>query len=521
MLQYIDPPGMTDSDVNYALAQGWLRNCQENHGSCRRPSSFKANLPSRLIDLEGEGYEKRLKLVDFSMDGSAELNADPYEYLALSYCWGVPATSGSILSYHTTHDNIEERKAGFSELSLPKTIRDAVSITRRLGIKYLWVDAICILQGTDSLAQADWKAESARMHQVYGGALLTIAVASGSSVHDGIFNTCSASQAGYRVSTNLTAVPRLGNVSVIVDSLKPSDCQNEPLYHRGWTLQERVLSTRVLIYTRDQLQWECQSATFNQSGTPMESLNTMRVPKDTPIDELQDRWQVLVTDYSARDLSVPGDKLPALAGLAHAFLAQMPDNAYLAGLWWRTLLDDLLWAHRSVDFGRLAERRRPIEYRAPSWSWAAVDGNIRFLWATTNRKGSYHTRLLEASTTPKSLSRLGEVSGGELLLQGPLCRLQPISTQANKGAESDPPKMIFQLYLDVLPMLAADKVTSKPENTFFLQIKDHIGLLLTPVDNMADGGTDMVFLRLGVASFYECFGEYPEFRWEERNVKIV
>lgn len=523
MLQYMEPTGRTDSDANYTLAQGWLQNCHENHDSCRRSPIAKANLPSRLIDVEGDGDKTRLKHVDSSMEDSAGTNAEAFNYLALSYCWGAPESSGSVSSYQTSIENLDERKAGFSELSLPKTIRDAVSITRRLGVKYLWVDAICILQGKDNRAQADWKTESARMHHVYGEALLTIAVASGSSVQDGIFNTRRDPQSACRVSTTLTAVPGLGDVNVTADSLKPSDCQDEPLYHRGWTLQERVLSTRVLIYTRDQLMWECQGAAYNQSGTPMESLISMRVPKDTPINELQDRWQVLVTDYSARDLSRPEDKLPALAGLAQAFLEQMPDNSYLAGLWMRTLLDDILWAHRSVKFGRLAEQRRPSEYRAPSWSWAAVDGNIRFLWAKKNRDGFYHSQLLKAFTSSTGLGQFGEVTGGELILQGPFCRLQPISIQTDKWVQSDPPKMRFRLYLDALPILPAGKVTSKLDNIFFLRIKDDIGLLLTPVDNTVNDDTNMVFSRMGVATFYNFlqFDEVPKFCWEKRKIRII
>lgn len=243
-------------------------------------------------------------------------------------------------------------------------------------------------EGVDNRARDDWKVESARMHHVYGRALLTLAAASSASAQDGIFNIFDASQATPTVNVSLKDVPYVDKLEVMANTLDPIDCSHEPLYHRGWTLQKRGLSTRVLIYTRHQLLWECQTVAITQSGTPIESVNAMRIPATArSVGVMQDRWQTLVTDYSARDLTVPSDKFPAVAGLARAFDELLPGGQYLGGLWKRTLLDDLLWAHKPIAVGRRAERSSPSGYRAPSWSWAALDGNVRWLWAPRKRKG--------------------------------------------------------------------------------------------------------------------------------------
>ncbi|KUJ23878.1 HET-domain-containing protein [Mollisia scopiformis] len=391
LLQYRIPAQQTDSKDNYDLVKSWVKNCTDYHQKCNHPSSVKARLPSRLVDVDGDGKKHNIKLVETFEGSASSATSASQSYIALSYCWGTTSSKGDFEAgekYRTTFQNIERRKAGFSELDLPPTIRDAVTITRRLGFKYLWADALCILQGTDPKAAEDWASEATRMHQIYGNASLAIAAASAASAYDGIFDLFNYRSESAPVEINLwSSHPQIGQGSAFSKLLISSDSSDMPLYHRGWTLQERILSPRVVTYTCDQLLWECQTTTLTQRGLPMESLHTSRLPDNCSVGELQDRWQVLVTDYSARDLSFSTDKLPALSGLAQAFQAQLQDDEYLGGLWRSSLLDDLLWIHRPVDVGRRTVQGRPSEYRAPSWSWASVDGNVRWLYADANPQG--------------------------------------------------------------------------------------------------------------------------------------
>jgi hypothetical protein len=156
------------------------------------------------------------------------------------------------------------------------------------------------------------------------------------------------------------------------------DLRDESLYHRGWTLQERILSPRVLICKKDQFAWGCQSETATESGLEMHDIGNMRLvveqqnatpPAET---ELTNIWQCVVVEYSSRSLSRPSDKLLAIASLAKQFstFARRSGQDYLVRLWESSLLDDLLWVHSHTDFGDKVSLSRPprTEYRGPSWS---------------------------------------------------------------------------------------------------------------------------------------------------------
>jgi hypothetical protein len=132
-------------------AKSWLQACLDDH-DC--PSSAPGLLPSRVIDVSNS--DPNLLRLETPPSGTHE------RYAALSYCWG----SGYDGSYLTSAANLQERREGFSVDLLPRSIREAVRVTQRLGLRYLWVDAICILQGTDDVARKDWLAESSRCYDL-------------------------------------------------------------------------------------------------------------------------------------------------------------------------------------------------------------------------------------------------------------------------------------------------------------------------------------------------------------------
>jgi hypothetical protein len=469
-------------------------------------------LPSRLVDVNGNGKKHTIKLVETSEGSASSITAASQSYIALSYCRGTMCSKGDFENgeqYRTTFQNIERRKAGFSELDLPPTIRDAVTITRRLGFKYLWADALCILQGTDPKAAEDWASEASRMHHIYGNASLTIAAASAASAYDGIFDSFKYRSESAPVEINLcSGHSQIGQGSAFSTLLVPLDSRDMPLYHRGWTLQERILSPRVITYTCDQLLWECQTTTLTQKGLPMEFLHTSRLSDNCSAGELQDRWQVLVTDYSARDLSLSTDKSPALSGLAQAFEVQLQDDEYLGGVWRRSLLDDLLWVHKPVSIGRQTVQRRPSEYRAPSWSWASIDGNVRWIYAYANREGPYWAKLIDAWTLTKGHSKFGEVQSGRLKLEGPLRRMGIVDNKHSNvpfGCLSESfeneAEHFTNFYLDVATIADPNFATAQErQDIFILLIKKDIALLLQRIGDALD--TNMVFKRIGLVSKY-------------------
>ncbi|KAE9374338.1 hypothetical protein N431DRAFT_335373, partial [Stipitochalara longipes BDJ] len=228
---------------------------------------------------------------------------------------------------------------GISLRSLPTALREAVYLTRRIGIKYLWIDALCIVQGDE----ADWMRNAARMDEIYGNATLAIAAASAASCVQGVLT------------------PGLYQHWKLPSRLTPD---YEPMNHRSWTLQERLLSHRYLSFESVTEQFALRSYHLSINFE-----NPFRL------------WLKVISDYTSRYLTNEGDKLPALSGIAKVINTHTGDQ-YLAGLWRHKILELLRWR---VGYNILKPMpcHRPIEYRAPSWSWAAVDGNISLFYAHT------------------------------------------------------------------------------------------------------------------------------------------
>jgi hypothetical protein len=118
-----------------------------------------------------------------------EAEGRPAWYVALSYCWGTKEDLDQAPSLTTTSNNFASHIKTIPTDRLSKIIHDAISLTRKLGLRYLWADSLCIIQGSDKEARDDWAKESSTMASVYGGAYLTIAAAWGDSMHSGLFTT--------------------------------------------------------------------------------------------------------------------------------------------------------------------------------------------------------------------------------------------------------------------------------------------------------------------------------------------
>jgi hypothetical protein len=184
-----------------------------------------------------------------------EKQMERQQYVALSYCWGNTTDDAAI----TTEENIGQRLQGIAIQSLPKTIQNAITITRQLGVQYLWVDALCIIQRSEE----DWQRECSNMSQIYRNALFTIAASASDN-----------SQGGCEIATSpLCLVSSLssayGNRGRFLVEPEPAIrtfgwpdypvLLDEPLQKRGWCLQERHLSQRIIHFTTEGLLWECRS----------------------------------------------------------------------------------------------------------------------------------------------------------------------------------------------------------------------------------------------------------------------
>ncbi|KAK4444816.1 heterokaryon incompatibility protein-domain-containing protein, partial [Podospora aff. communis PSN243] len=315
-------------------------------------------LPTRVIDVDPSLPNPRLVTKHEERD-------DWEPYTALSYCWGksqATMTMPDNLSRHTTD--------GFQFSALPRAIQDAITVARGLSIRYLWVDALCILQGSSPEATADWLAESSMMSDIYGGATLVIIAGDSQDCNmpflyqRELVTTSRPSRDGVLdreiPSAHRTTVPK-GYVDLKANTWPT----------RAWTLQESALSRRALIYTKDQVYWRCA---FGLVGYDAYLHVLPRIDSLPPVVHERDYWPSVVTEYSTRFMTNPADKLPALAGLARLH-CESNDVTYAAGLCLDTFHSGLLWR---TEYSEKRHPSRPSHWRAPSWSWVSIDGPVDY-----------------------------------------------------------------------------------------------------------------------------------------------
>lgn len=388
------------SEEASSLARGWLSDCQTRHDLCNVVA--QRTMPSRVIEISwmNGAQEPSLRI----------LQNPPWEnYAALSYCWGhdqpIKTTTSTIQQFSTS--------VSFSEL--PKSLRDGVLAAWKLSIRLLWVDSLCIIQD-DSIGIAK---DIASMPQIYQNAHVTISAARSSDSQDGFLHELSVPSAqadafklpfrcpeGIRGSVTLFHEPDLVRFW-------------DPIERRAWPLQEFLLSRRVLKYGSHQLSWSCLSAEFHEndgedwfSGRDKRFSDLRRHFLDSQEDERLKRyvWQYMVQEYTSRNLTKSKDRLLAISGIATA-LGTGQHDVYLGGLWLSDLPLRLLWEVTS------ALQPRPQEYRAPSWSWASVDGTIQFL---SDADVDPDLRLLSCEVTPvHPTAQYGALKAGHIEI---LCR---------------------------------------------------------------------------------------------------
>ncbi|KAM0818388.1 putative HET-domain-containing protein [Seiridium cardinale] len=308
--------------------------------------------------------------------------------------------------------------AYISQDSLPRTIRDAAHLTNIIGVKYLWIDALCIVQDDPP----DWETHVSMMGDIYQNAHLVIAAGSAKHSDDSFLHVPDRPRTevvpfSYKDRSGLVCFKKLQGIGVH-ENYESMYGGIDPLDERAWALQERVLATRLIIYSSTELQWICRADRICESSHPENHRENLVIRDTTELRDLHSLWHRLVKDYSKRHLTFESDKLPAIAGLASK-MALITKSEYCAGLWKNNLIHDICWERHlweSVPW------TAPEKWRAPSFSWASVEGNIFYNdESIAGRMGTCLSEILASSCTPSSLtSPLGEVVDGFINIQGPV-----------------------------------------------------------------------------------------------------
>ncbi|PMD32320.1 HET-domain-containing protein [Hyaloscypha variabilis F] len=416
------------SQITFRFVQESLREC-DSHPECLFKShsfSDPGPGPYRLID------------VGSSKDGNIHITTakDDMRYVALSYCWGNDD------SMKLTRALLKDWKEVIQFSLLPKTLKDAVICTRRLGIRYLWVDRLCIIQDSEM----DKDVEIAAMPQIYSGAYLTISAASANGSGDGFLKTTKeVHEAMARSWVELPYLSSEGARGLVTLKLSKS-CEDfnspdtEAIDSRAWTMQEQILSRRLLQFCTFHIVWKCKvrekigtSEAIEQSQPAWSQEKIV-----SQIDSAFNSWNDIIERYTKRKLSCPGDKLIALSAVAQSYgsihsdaiskhyeiLVQEQNSTfkelltpYFAGIWRYEMPFALCW-WRPWDGN---SEFRPLLQRAPSWSWASVDGPIAYY--ESKNTGSYNTKvkILACDVNLKApFQTYGAASRGELKLRGHL-----------------------------------------------------------------------------------------------------
>lgn len=425
----------TASEETLAKMKTWIDDCRTTHALCRTDQHGQGYMPKRVLRLTND----RIVLME---------GAKPHTYACLSHCWG-PSQS-PIKTISTT---IDAFKKDIPWRDLSKTFQDAVDICRRLGISYIWIDSLCIVQDSDE----DWAEESAKMAEIYANAFLTIAATKSRDGTGGCYSDRDTCYVEYGTVIEGSVFVR-GQMPRFRGRAGSRVAESWPLLFRGWVYQEMTLSARVLHFGSQEVVWQCRTHRRSESGSndsdhadvtfsyghapppprgDSDDIWAAGSPHDHP-------WYDTVSVYSGLALSFDKDKLPALAAISQESAKERAgDDVFLAGLWKNSLLLDMLWETCILDTGN-EPARRPTGNGAPSWSWAAVKPRVKW-FMFKNYMFPHHaldcTKLEAVHVEPIGSPYLGRYSRCELIFRGPLIPttsedLEPSIFMKDVGQES-------------------------------------------------------------------------------------
>lgn len=399
-----------------------IEHCTSNcHPLPKLASSFT---PTRLLDLSEAATSRRVRLVlTEGMPGA--------KYAALSYCWG--DAKDAALQSKTTSSNLTDRMGGSDLSDLSPVAQDAVKVCLELGIPYLWIDALCILQGKDDIS--DWEAESVTMVDVYRHAFLTLCIAATTSCQDsfltprnldlGVFIPLPGGDAPNR---GYELVPfckvRDGSSAGVFNGL----ITKSNWFKRGWVWQEMNFSPRLLVFGLGMVFFECAEGRHCENGNWESAKSSILAnpSRDILLDEPFRFFQKSVEVFSQKQLSFESDRLAAISGLGKE-IARRTGSKYVAGLWADNLLRDLLLERKARGTApQRAEILRELPKDGPSWAWPAHPGGVEWphnLWNTNSKLDPGETWKLECNdeigfeTTLAGSNIFGRVTKGVLKLR--------------------------------------------------------------------------------------------------------
>ena len=422
--------------------RGWMAECIEQHEECKK-SPYSGYWPTRLIDVGPSDGSREPFLVETKEISRQDLrtSSNPLlpktarleqkdesntlvHYSTLSHRWG---ESRSLI---TTMEKLSALKSSIPISSMSRTFVDAVTVTRGIGLQYLWIDSLCIIQ--DSIE--DWQQESSKMCSVYGNAAINITATSSRNSDEGFLHQRpTAVQVMQRNNSQESLDERMPSKALWIWPVVP---EVDILRRRAWCFQEVILAPRSLNFGYNEVEYYCRvyrkfetTPELNSQDHALEyyrhpreykskfpSLLREDIATEDAYKEAMTLWREMVDSYSSTQLTFPKDTLPAISGLA-SLLGSATKDKYLAGLWSRDLPLGLCW------IALHSEPRKVGPYRAPSWSWASQAGTV-FYGFISIKEIHWEVSVLDYGVDCLSDDVYGQVRGGSIKLEGRMIRVE-------------------------------------------------------------------------------------------------
>ncbi|KAL1601512.1 hypothetical protein SLS60_006427 [Paraconiothyrium brasiliense] len=368
----------TFSEEAQQTIKSWINECDSNHPNCAGRAD-RGFIPTRLLDLNQ--HEDRVVLVDSRATNIRN------QYTTLSYCWG---RSRNLTLLAENIDQFMHEGVAISSLAL--TIQDAIKATRMLGVQYIWVDALCILQGS----AGDFQFEVSLMLQVYRSSFVNLAASDSTDARDGIFRDRDGKRLFDAECQGRPNSKIFGNGiwRIVPRALWEEQILQAQLNTRGWVFQERLLSPRIIHFSRNQVFWDCATMSACENfpdGLPkpldtgsndrywrwkLQDSSDLNVFLPTVVDSsLEQFWRNAVHNYSTCHLSFGVDKLVAIWGIVRFLIGALKER-YADGMWERNLEEQLAWHVVGCQQGNGQPSTRQKGLDAPTWSWASIHGEI-------------------------------------------------------------------------------------------------------------------------------------------------
>ncbi|KAH7274762.1 hypothetical protein B0J15DRAFT_556574 [Fusarium solani] len=362
-------PQMAECPKTWDLISRCIADCVANHPHCNEePSNATLLLPSRVLQLTSDGKATMVRLVDLNSSTSVE-------YAALSYSWGHTPARPPLT---TTRKNLDQMRRGID-----------------------------------------------KMGDVYQNAFVTIISASTHSCHESFLSN---------MRQDSVALARSGPGDVCIKARRSvarghhlrfneSYSEVDSIDGRAWTLQERVLSNRAVVFTGAEVQWQCRASKTCECGLPDQ------FAKANPGWDANMVWQIFLVEYTKRSLTMVKDRLPALSAIARKISTSI-DSEYFAGLWSNSLVKGMCWT------------LFPTTYIAPSFSWASVVGPVRYKTYSAVQEPRWLARPVSQHIVHRTDDTFGGVSEAYVDLEALLLPARLSNVRGGQG---------FELHIDCIP----------------------------------------------------------------------